>query len=128
MSSLLCICDQGYRASVEEQDDTVVWISHMLQKADNTSTAMLLRGSAVNYAYKGQEAVAVNFGDWTQAHPANLPRDLAAYIADGGALFVLSEDVASHGLSAGDLIDGAKPVARSAIAKLVGEYDLVSPW
>ena len=128
MASLLCICDQGYRASIEEQDDTVVWLAHMLQRADDTETALLLRGSAVNYANKGQQSVGVTFGDWSQAKPANFPRDLASFLADGGALFVLSEDVASHGLSSSDLIDGANEVRRDAVAALMDDYDLVSFW
>ena len=93
MASLLCICDQGYRASVEEQDDTVVWMAHMLQKND-TPTALLLRGSAVNYANKAQRSVPVQFGEWKQAHPADFPRDLSRFQADGGKLLVLAEDLA----------------------------------
>jgi len=128
MTSLLCICDQGYRASIEEQDDTVVWMAHMLQKADDTSAALLLRGSAVNYAFKGQESVAVSFGAWKQSNPANFPRDLAKFAGDGGVVYALSEDLESHGLSAGDLVEGVKPVKRAAVAGLVAEYDLVSFW
>lgn len=128
MASLLCICDQGYRASIEEQDDTVVWMANMLQRADDTSAALLLRGSAVNYAFKGQQSVGVTFGDWKQSHPANFPRDLAKFTDDGGVVYALSEDVESHGLSGDDLIDGIKQVRRNAVANLVAEYDLVSFW
>ncbi|NIR31512.1 MAG: hypothetical protein GWN84_19810, partial [Gammaproteobacteria bacterium] len=77
MSSLLCICEQGYRASVEEQDDTVVWMAHMLQRCEGTDVSLVLKGSAVNYAFDGQKSVGVEFGDWKQAHPADFPRDLS---------------------------------------------------
>jgi len=104
MASLLCICDQGYRASVEEQDDTVIWLAHMLQKSDDTNAALLLRGSAVNYANKAQKSVGVTFGSWKQAHPANFPRDLARFREDGGRVFVVEEDWKARGLSAADIV------------------------
>jgi sulfur relay (sulfurtransferase) DsrF/TusC family protein len=128
MASLLCIADQGYRASVEEQDDTVVWIAHMLQNNEGTTTALLLRGSAVNYANKAQQSVGVTFGAWKQSHPADFPRDLARFQADGGTLYVLADDLAKRGLSESDLIDGAAIVERSKLGGLVSEYDLVSFW
>jgi intracellular sulfur oxidation DsrE/DsrF family protein len=128
VASLLCVCDQGYRASVEEQDDTVVWMAHMLQKSDNTEVALLLRGSAVNYTHKGQKSVGVAFGDWEQTQPADFPRDLTRFLEDGGAIFVLEEDMASHGLERGDLIDGVTGIAKGSVAQLVSQYDLVSFW
>jgi hypothetical protein len=128
MASVLCICDQGYRASVEEQDDTVVWMAHMLQREATTQAALLLRGSAVNYANKAQRSVGVSFGAWKQAHPADFPRDLAKFMSDGGKVFVLEDDLAPRGLSAGDLIAGAVTVGRARVAGLVAEYDNVSFW
>lgn len=128
MASLLCICDQGYRASIEEQDDTVVWMAHMLQRAEESGATLLLRGSAVNYAFRGQEPAAVKFGAWQQQHPANFPRDLAAFVADGGRVFALAEDVAKHGLADGDLVDGVRPLPRAAVAGLVAEHDVLSFW
>ena len=128
MSSIICIMDQGYRASVEEQDDTVVWMAHMLSKNEGTTTGLVLRGSAVNYANKAQQSVGVTFGDWSQKHPADFPRDLARYQEDGGRIFVVKEDLEARGLGQGDLIEGAKLVERGALAGLVAEYDHVSFW
>lgn len=128
MASLLCICDQGYRASVEEQDDTVIWLAHMLQKNDGTEAALLLRGTAVNYANKAQKSVGVTFGDWKQAFPADFPRDLARFREDGGRVFVVEEDWKARGLGSGDLTDGVKMVPQKGIAGLVAEYDHVSFW
>ena len=128
MASVLCICDQGYRASIEEQDDTVVWMAHMLQRADDTDAALVLRHSAVNYAHRGQQPAGVSFGDWTQAHPADFPRDLAKFLADGGVVYALTEDVEQHGLTQADLIDGIKPLQREGLAGLVAEYEFVSFW
>jgi hypothetical protein len=127
MASLLCICDQGYRASIEEQDDTVVWMAHMLQRSE-TKTTLLLRGSAVNYANKAQKSVGVEFGPWKQKHPADFPRDLQRYRDDGGVVCVVEEDMVARGLGAGDLVDGVTVVAQAKIAGLVAEHDNVSFW
>ena len=128
MTSILCICDQGYRASIEEQDDTVVWMAHMLQRDDAMQVALMLRGTAVNYANKAQRSVGVSFGKWVQAHPADFPRDLERFISDGGRVFAMYEDLAKRGLSADDLIPGVVPVERGNVAGLVAEYDNVSFW
>lgn len=128
MASVLCICDQGYRASIEEQDDTVVWMAHMLQREATTEAALLLRGTAVNYANKGQRSVGVSFGEWKQTHPADFPRDLTRFMGDGGKVFVLAEDLGKRGLSAADLVAGVVAIERAKLAALVGEYDNVSFW
>ena len=128
MASLLCICDQGYRASVEEQDDTVIWMAHMLQREDNTTVSLVLRGSTVNYASHSQRSVGVTFGDWTQAHPADFPRDLARFREDGGRVFALASDLTRYGLTDTDLVEGVTLVEDAGVADLVAEHDFVSFW
>lgn len=128
MASLLCICDQGYRASVEEQDDTAVWLAHMLQRQEGTTTALLLRGSMVNYASATQKPTAVSFGSWSQAHPADLARDLQRFQSDGGRVFALADDLSNRGLSASDLIADVDVIGAHEVAGLVAEFDMVSFW
>jgi hypothetical protein len=128
MASLLCICDQGYRASVEEQDDTVIWLTHMLQKEENFQTALLLRGSAVNYANKAQKSVGVTFGSWVQQNPADFPRDIARYRAEGGRVQAVRADHNARGLSDADLIEGIQVIDKRQIAGLVSEFENVSFW
>ena len=99
-----------------------------LQRNEGTQTALLLRGSAVNYANKAQRPSGVVFGAWKQAHPADLARDLAAFQADGGTVYVLEEDLTKRGLAQGDLIDGIALVGQSGLAGLAAEYDHVSFW
>lgn len=128
MTSVLCICDQGYRATTEEQDDTVIWIAHMLQREEATSVAVLLRGTAVNYANRAQESVGVTFGDWTQAHPADFPRDLARFQADGGTVLVSASDLSRYGLTEADLVPDITIVEDNELAGLVADHDMVSFW
>jgi hypothetical protein len=70
----LSIVESAYRATIEEQDDTIVWI-HGAMKGAGADLAVLLRGIERN-----------------------------------------------------ELINSAQPVARGAVAELLGRYDRVWYW
>jgi len=74
---VLNIIESAYRATTEEQDDTIVWLSHTL-KAAGADLGVLLRGNAVNYAVRGQDAAGLAFGAWRQTQPPRLANDIAA--------------------------------------------------
>lgn len=123
----LNIIETAYRATLEEQDDPIVWLVHAMKGA-GADLAVLLRGNAVNYAVKGQDASGLSFGGRSHAHPPNLADDVAGLIGKGVDVYIVEEDLADRGIGGGDTISGLKPVARAGLAKLVDDYDQVWHW
>jgi hypothetical protein len=124
---ILQIADSAFRCSIEEQDDTTVWITHAMKGA-GADLALLLRGGAVNMAVKGLDASGLSFGGRTHAHPPRLEDDLAKLIAKGVHVYVVEDDVAARGLERTDLIDGLEPVSRTGLPKLFAGYDQIWHW
>lgn len=124
---ILQIVESAYRATLEEQDDTVIWITHAM-KGSGAELDLLLKGNAVNYAAKGQDASGLAFGERRQTQPPRLGDDVAKLIGKGVEVFFVEEDAAERGLERGDLIEGPKGVRRSALPTLLGRYDQVWHW
>ncbi len=124
---ILSIVETAYRATLEEQDDTVVWLMHAMKAAGGDFT-VVLRGNAVSYAARGQDASGLAFGERRQTHPPRLDRDVAGLVAHGVAVLVVEYDLAARGLEAADLVEGVELVSRAAIAKLAASHDQVWHW
>lgn len=124
---VLQIIETAYRATLEEQDDTVVWITHAMKGAGG-DLDVLLRGNAVNYGLRGQDAAGLAFGEWRQTQPPRLADDIAGLIAKGVDVYYVQDDAVARGISESSLVDNLKPIARSGIAGLFGAYDQVWHW
>src|SRR6185436_11094997 len=72
----LNIVDSAYRAVIEEQDDTILWVLAAMQGAGADHT-VVLRGNAVNYAVAGQGAPPLVVGEWKQTQAPKIDRDVA---------------------------------------------------
>ncbi|HJP19549.1 MAG TPA: DsrH/TusB family sulfur metabolism protein [Nitrospinota bacterium] len=127
MATTLNIIESAYRATMEEQNDTVVWISHAMKGAGADLT-VLLRGNAVNYAVLGQVSPALAFGDWKQTHAAHLDEDIASLISKGVDVYAVEDDFAARGISLSGLIPGVKTVNREGLLDLVENHDRVWHW
>jgi hypothetical protein len=124
---ILSIVETAYRATLEEQDDTILWLNHMLKNA-GADISLLLRGSAVNYAVRGQNATGLAFGARRQSHPPALDKDLEKMIGAGVAVYAVSEDMRDRGLSQEDVIGGLTPLGRAEIPVLFERFDHVWHW
>jgi intracellular sulfur oxidation DsrE/DsrF family protein len=123
----LNIIASAYRATIEEQDDTIVWICHAMKGA-GADVDVLLRGNAVNYALRGQDANGLAFGTWTQTQPPHIEHDIASLCAKGVAVHAMADDVARRGLVDAALVDGVRLVSADALPALLAGYDRVWHW
>ena len=124
---VLNIVEAAYRATLEEQDDTIIWLTHAMKGA-NATVDVLLRGNAVNYAVKAQDASGLKFGDQAQTQPPQLANDLAKLKEKGAKIFVVEDALLERGIETGELIDGLEFIRRHQVAKLFGDYDQVWHW
>ena len=124
---LLNIVASAYRGTLEEQDDTVIWLSHVI-KGTGADLDVLLRSNAVNYAVKGQDASGLAFGEKRQTQPPRIDEDVAKLVGKGVKVFILEEDLRERGIERGELIAGVETVARAGLPKLLGRYDQVWQW
>lgn len=124
---ILQVIESAYRATQEEQDDTIVWISHAMKGA-GADLNVLLRGNAVNYAVDGQDASGLAFGAWKQTQPPNMARDVAGLVDKGVEIYITEEDLAERGLTGAGLIAGVKPVSRAGVPDLFAAHDQVWHW
>lgn len=124
---VLNIIETAYRATLEEQDDPIVWLTHAMRGA-GADLAVVLRGNAVNYGVKAQDASGLSFGGKPQTQPPKLAQDLAKLIGKGVPVYVVQEDVAERGLERADLIEGLESVPRGGLAGLFSGYDQVWHW
>jgi len=124
---VLNIVEAAYRGTLEEQDDTIVWICHALKGA-NADLDVLLRGNAVCYAVRAQDASGLSFGGAKQTQPPQLAEDLAKLRAKGAVIFAVEDALRERGIEAGELIEGVTLVPRARLAKLFGQYDQIWHW
>jgi hypothetical protein len=124
---VLQVIESAYRATVEEQDDTVVWITHTIKGA-GADLAVLLRGHAVNYATRGQDASGLSFGTWKQVNPAETGSDLVKLIDKGVPVYLVEEDAVERGIEPSELLGGMRTVARGELAGLYAQFDQIWQW
>ena len=124
----LNIVESAYRAVMEEQDDTILWLLAAMQGAGGTHT-VVLRGNAVNYAIAGQGVPGLTVGDWKQTQPPKMDRDVVDLIENRKIpVYVVEEDLAERGIESRELVPAVKLLSRKALPVLFSEYEIVSHW
>lgn len=123
----LQIINTAYRATLEEQDDTVVWLTHAMCGA-GAELGVLLRGSAVNYAMPGQNARGLKIGDWLQTQPPRIAEDVAGLIGKDVPVYAVAEDLTERGLETAELVAGVERVGRGELPRLFERFDQIWGW
>jgi sulfur transfer complex TusBCD TusB component (DsrH family) len=124
----LNIVESAYRAVMEEQDDTILWLLAAMQAAGAEHT-VVLRGNAVNYAVAGQGAPGLSIGGWKQTMAPRMDNDVLDLIEKRKIpVFVIEEDLAMRGIEPGELVPGVELMSSAMLPKRMAEYEIVSHW
>jgi len=124
----LNIVESAYRAVMEEQDDTILWLLAAMQAAGAEHT-IVLRGNAVNYAVAGQGAPGLTVGEWKQTQAPRIDNDLIDLIENRKIpVFVIEEDMSVRGIGRDELVPGVRLLSVKMLPRQMAEYDLVSHW
>ena len=124
----LNIIESAYRAVMEEQDDTIMWVLAAMQGAGAAHT-VVLRGNAVNYAVAGQGAPGLSIGEWKQTQAPRMDVDLVDLVEKRKIpVFVVEEDLAVRGIERTDLVGEVRLLSAKTLPQLMSEYQIVSHW
>jgi sulfur relay (sulfurtransferase) DsrF/TusC family protein len=124
----LNIIESAYRAVMEEQDDTILWLLAAMRGAGAEHT-VVLRGNAVNYAVAGQGAPGLAIGGWKQTQAPRMDNDVIDLIKKHKIpVFVIEEDLAARGIERGELVPEVELLSSKMLPRHMAEYDLVSHW
>ena len=124
---VLNIVETAYRATLEEQDDPVVWILHAMKGA-GADHSVVLSGNAVNYAVMAQGVPPLMFGDKVQKHAPRIAEQVAGLVAKGVQVMVVRECLKARGIDEGELMEGLTLVKQAALTKVMNGYDQVWHW
>lgn len=124
---VLQIIEPAHRATTEEQDDTVLWFTRAIRGA-GAAADVLLAGTAVCYAARGQSCPALRIGAWEQQHPPAIEHELGQLIEGGARVSALAEDLDERGVDRRGLIKGIGVTTRGELPALLGGYDRVWKW
>ncbi len=123
---ILNIVESAYRATLEEQDDTILWLSRAMKNA-GADLSLVLRGNAVNYAVR-QSCPPLQIGKALIGHPAQPNEDLAKLQAKGAKVFVIQEDLEERGIARTRCVADAQPIRRAEIVDLMEQHDQIWHW
>jgi len=127
MSKILSVVETAYRGTLEEQDDTSIWFTHIL-KNSGAEVSILLKSNAVNYAVKGQNASGLEFGGKAVPRSPKIDHDLNKIIEQGVPVYLIEEDAQERGIADGELIPEIRKISASKLAPLFEQFDKIWHW
>lgn len=124
---ILQIVEQAFRTLVEEQDDTILWLTQSMAGA-GANLEVLLSGNAVYYAIMKNRQPAIKIGDWVQQEPADIPSDIDRMLAQNIPVYVLNSELEERGLNASMLRPSIKSIDQAQLVDIYHQVDQVWQW
>lgn len=128
MGRTLNIVERAYHATLEEQDDVALWFTLAVRVQGNADVDVLLRGTAVNYLVKTQDASGIAVGDIPLNPPPKIVEDIAAMQGKGIRFFAVEEDVLLRAIDRNNLVAGVELLKKAQLPALLGQYERVWTW
>lgn len=125
--NVLNVIETGYRATLEEQDDPILWLTGAMKGA-GAELSVLLQGNAVNYAVSAQFVPPLAFGERRQKHAPQLADDVSALIGRGVPVYVVADDLRARGIGEDEMIAGLTRINRKDLPRLYDRFDGVWRW
>jgi hypothetical protein len=123
---ILNVVESAYRGTLEEQDDTILWLTRALDKSGAQLT-VLLRGNAVNYAVT-QSCPSLRIGRATIGHPAQPNEDLLFLRSRGVRVCAVQEDLDERGIDKGRCLSSVDRIPRAEVVELMETHEQVWHW
>lgn len=127
MAKILHVVERAYQGTLEEQDDQILWLAGAMHGA-GADQAILLRGSAVGYAVRGQDVGELVVGGVKAGNPPKLDQDIAKLISKGVQVFAVQEDAVARGITPDETVPNVEWIARSEVASLFENSERVLAW
>ncbi len=127
MAKILSVVERAYHGTLEEQDDTILWLSHMIKNA-GADISILLRSNAVNYGVMGQDASGLKFGSVALDVPPTLDTDVVNLIGAGVPTYAVREDIEDRGIRPEELANGLVLISQKDLAGLFESHDAIWHW
>jgi intracellular sulfur oxidation DsrE/DsrF family protein len=128
MPKTLNVVERAYHATLEEQDDVALWFALAMKVQGQLEQSILLRGNAVNYLVKTQDASGLKIGDLALDPPPKIVDDLNMLRGHGMSLYAVEEDLAARGVPKDRLMAGVEVIKKGAIPGLFASHDRIYYW
>lgn len=124
---ILQIVEQAFRTIVEEQDDTILWLTQSMHGA-GADLGVLLAGHASYYAVQQKRQPYLSIGGWYQSEPAEIHLDIERLLEKQVPVYVIREELDERGLAELPLHAGVVSITRDELPGLYEQADQVWQW